>query len=110
MDPMCAVATCPSLRDGRFQFCRPHREAVLARTVAATDKRCAHCKRAIKADDYVRREMVKRTVIKSKPGAPYTWQHVACDPAPSRLSRKQRREAPKPLLLAEVTCDAEGDR
>lgn len=82
----CAADECPALVARVGQFCAQHREAVLASAVGCAKRRCVACRRAIKAEDYVRREQVPRKRV-TKAGDPYGWQHVACEPARPRKAK-----------------------
>lgn len=94
---MCEVPTCPAVRDGRSKFCRQHRDATLANAAGCHKRRCVACKRAIGKDDYVLKELQQKTG-RFKPGEPYGWQHVACEPPSPKLSKRAIRESEKPLL------------
>jgi hypothetical protein len=62
----CMVPLCPAVVADGGTHCPTHKAARTAKMLGVRKLKCAKCRRAFKADDYVTRQ------------APYT--HIACEP------------------------------
>lgn len=99
---MCEVPSCPLTAEPRLKTCRLHATARRAKELGlAPDakglggKRCAACGRAFKDEDFV--ELLPRQVRRRKETI-FVHCHVRCEPKGVTQTRKQKRDAPKPLL------------
>lgn len=104
MTQPCAVLDCPSMALGRSKTCGPHRDARTAKQLhIAKDvaghggKRCLSCRRYFREGDFVNQTTVARPKS-SRPGDPYGYVHIACEPPSPRVPKKAVRESEKPLL------------
>jgi hypothetical protein len=101
---VCDVPTCPVLVEPGSRFCALHKLARTAKELRLGPNKeglgaasCVACGRRFKDTDFVLRETVNK---KSRKTTIAAYRHVACEPTTSKLSRKQIREASKPLFDA----------
>jgi hypothetical protein len=100
----CEVLGCPVFAEPRRATCGIHRYARTAKQLdIARDvegkggKRCVNCGRQFAEADWCEQAPVLKTK-RSRPGDPYGYRHVACEPVSRRVSRQAIREAEKPLF------------
>jgi len=109
----CEVPDCPAIPEHGKALCALHRLARLAKALniarQASGKggqRCLTCRRYFKALDWVLREPVRRDEKRKgktmRPGDPYGYSHVQCEPPTARLSKRKIREEEKPLFPSTV--------
>jgi hypothetical protein len=109
------VPNCPAYAHDGLATCLAHKDARLAKELRISQqvngrngKRCLKCRRVFRPDDYVNSKPRLKKKRSSRPGDPYGWVHVACEPLAPRLAKRAIRESVKPLL--EVADDTAGDR
>jgi len=83
----CAVPSCPALARPNHDTCPIHQFAILVGTRLPSWAVCTGCRRVLKPTDWVRSDSL----------AAESAKHIACEPRSHHPSKRQQREARKPL-------------